>query len=162
MKAIYDNIAGDRPAAVAARSRPRPHRLHRPLARRPQQLFTAVFDTRIKAVVTSCGFTSFHKYMGGDLHGWTGPRYMPLIATKYNYSPDRMPFDFPEVLAAIAPRAVFVVAPLHDDNFDVDGVRDVLTAAHPIYKLLGHADRLAGCPPRQRPRLSRCRTKAIL
>ena len=94
-------------------------------------LFTAVFDERIKAVVTSCGFTSFHKYKGGDLHGWTGPRYMPLIATKYNYSPDQMPFDFAEVLAAIAPRAVFVVAPLHDDNFDVDGVRDVVAAVRP-------------------------------
>jgi dienelactone hydrolase len=105
-------------------------------------LFTAVFDERIKAVVTCCGFTSFHKYMGGDLHGWSGPRYMPRIATHYNFSPDRMPFDFPEVLASIAPRAVFVVAPMHDDNFDVSGVRDVVKAARPIYALLGQPGRL--------------------
>jgi dienelactone hydrolase len=105
-------------------------------------LFTAVFDERIKVVVTSCGFTSAHKYKGGDLHGWSGPRYMPLVATKYNFSPDKMPFDFAEIIAAIAPRAVFVNAPLHDDNFDVEGVRDVLKAARPIYELLGHAERL--------------------
>jgi dienelactone hydrolase len=105
-------------------------------------LFTAVFDDRIKAVVTCCGFTSAHKYMGGDLHGWSGPRYMPRVATHYNFSPDKIPFDFHEILAAIAPRAVFVVAPLHDDNFDVAGVRDVIKAARPIYKLLGHTDRL--------------------
>jgi pimeloyl-ACP methyl ester carboxylesterase len=105
-------------------------------------LFTAVFDERIKAVVTSCGFTSFAKYMGGDLHGWAGPRYMPRVASKYQFDPDRMPFDFAEVIAAIAPRGVFIVAPLHDDNFDVAGVRDVVKSAESVYKLLGHADRL--------------------
>lgn len=105
-------------------------------------LFTAVFDERIQAVVTCCGFTSAHKYMAGDLHGWSGPRYMPRIATQYNFSPDRIPFDFHEVLAAIAPRGIFIVAPLHDDNFEVSGVRDVVKAVRPIYKLLGHADHL--------------------
>jgi dipeptidyl aminopeptidase/acylaminoacyl peptidase len=98
-------------------------------------LFTAVFDQRIKAVVTSCGFTRFHKYMGGDLRGWSGPRYMPRIESEYQLSPDRMPFDFTEVIAALAPRPVFIVAPVADDNFDVGGVRDVVTAAQPIYQL---------------------------
>jgi pimeloyl-ACP methyl ester carboxylesterase len=110
-------------------------------------LFTAVFDERIKAVVTSCGFTAFHKYKGGDLHGWSSPRYMPLIGTKLGYAPDRMPFDFAEVLAAIAPRAVFVNAPLHDDNFDIGGVKECLAAAGPIFKLLGHADHLQAVHP---------------
>jgi dienelactone hydrolase len=105
-------------------------------------LFTAVFDERIKVVVTSCGFTSFHKYMGGELRGWSGPRYMPRVATHYDFSPDRMPFDFPEVLAAIAPRAVFIVAPLHDDNFEVGGVRDCVKTARSIYQMLGGPDRL--------------------
>jgi hypothetical protein len=58
-----------------------------------------------------------------------------------------MPFDFAEVIAAIAPRAVFVVAPLHDDNFDINGVHDVLNAARPIYKLLGHPERLQAVYP---------------
>ncbi|MFN3288724.1 MAG: transglycosylase domain-containing protein, partial [Sphingomonadaceae bacterium] len=35
------------------------------------------FDPRIQATVSSCGFNSFHKYYGGNLTGWTGPRYMP-------------------------------------------------------------------------------------
>jgi predicted dienelactone hydrolase len=110
-------------------------------------LFTAAFDPRIKAAVTSCGFTSFHKYYGGNLKGWTQTRYMPLIATKFHSSPDEMPFDFPEVLAAIAPRAVFVVAPLHDANFDIDGVHECLTAARPIFKLLGKPDNLESVHP---------------
>ncbi len=110
-------------------------------------LFTAVFDQRIKAAVTSCGFTTFHRYYGGNLKGWTSPRYMPLIKTKYNLSPDQVPFDFAEVIAAIAPRAVFVNAPLHDDNFDITGVRETLTAARPIFKLLGAPDNLQAVHP---------------
>ena len=69
-------------------------------------LFTAAFDPRIKAVVTNCGFTSFPKYYGGNLKGWTTTGYMPRIASDYGTKPEKMPFDFPEVLAAIAPRAV--------------------------------------------------------
>ena len=110
-------------------------------------LFTAVFDERIKAVVTCCGFTRFHKYMKGDLTGWSGPRYMPRIKSQYGLSPDRMPFDFTEVIAAIAPRAVFIVAPEHDDNFDVEGVRDVVAAARPVYELFGQPDRLRAVYP---------------
>ena len=82
-------------------------------------LFIAAFDPRIKAVVTSCGFTSFAKYKGGDLTGWSHKGYMPRIAEIYGKDPQRMPFDFTEVLAALAPRPVFINAPLGDDNFNV-------------------------------------------
>jgi pimeloyl-ACP methyl ester carboxylesterase len=105
-------------------------------------LFLAVFDTRVKAVVTSCGFTSFFKYYGGDLTGWSHKGYMPLIADKYNRDPQMMPFDFAEILGAIAPRALFINAPLRDSNFDVSGVRDCVSAAKKIYDLYGAADRI--------------------
>jgi hypothetical protein len=110
-------------------------------------LFTAVFDERIRAVVTCCGFTRFHKYKKGDLTGWSGPRYMPRIRSQYGLSPDRMPFDFTEVIAAIAPRAVFIVAPLHDDNFDLTGVRDVVAATQPVFELLGQPEQLRAIYP---------------
>lgn len=105
-------------------------------------LFTAAFDLRIKAVVTSCGFTAFHQYYGGNLAGWTSSRYMPQIANRYQNDPSKMPFDFHEVLGAIAPRAVFVCAPLHDDNFEVAGVQEVEQAVKPIFRLFGAEDRL--------------------
>ena len=53
-----------------------------------------------------------------------------------------MPFDFPEVLSATAPRAVFVSAPLHDANFEVSGVRDCIAAARPVFERLGAKDNL--------------------
>jgi dienelactone hydrolase len=105
-------------------------------------IFTSVFDQRIRAVVSSCGFTRFHKYYAGDLKGWTSARYMPRIATEYGLDPDRVPFDFPQLLAAIAPRAFFSNSPEHDDNFDCQGVRESVDAAREIYRLLGVPDRL--------------------
>jgi dipeptidyl aminopeptidase/acylaminoacyl peptidase len=91
-------------------------------------LFLAAFEPRVAAVVTSCGFTSFRRYMGGDLRGWSHAGYMPRIAREFGADPARMPFDFTDVFALIAPRPVFVSAPLHDDNFDVTGVRECLDA----------------------------------
>jgi dienelactone hydrolase len=110
-------------------------------------MFTAAFDTRIKALVSSCGFTSFPKYYGGNLKGWTSDRYMPLIASRYESKPEKMPFDFPEVVAAFAPRAFFTNSPLHDDNFEVSGVRDCIAAAKPVYELLGAKDKLTAIYP---------------
>jgi len=105
-------------------------------------MFTAAFDRRIKALVSNCGFTRFHKYYGGKLVGWTSPRYMPRIASHYGNDPNRVPFDFTEIVACFAPRAFLASSPLHDDNFDVSGVRDVIAAARPIYALYGHPENL--------------------
>ncbi|MFO0947072.1 MAG: hypothetical protein U1D30_14205 [Planctomycetota bacterium] len=46
-----------------------------------------------------------------------------------------VPFDFHEIVAALAPRPFLAIAPLHDDNFDNAGVREVMTAASEIYGL---------------------------
>lgn len=110
-------------------------------------LFVAAFDERIKCIVSSCGFCSFPKYYGGDLTGWSHNGYMPRIRERYQRDPKQMPFDFTEVIAALAPRPFLAVAPLHDANFDVDGVKDCIAAARPVYELYGDADRLAAAYP---------------
>lgn len=110
-------------------------------------LFVAAFEPRIKAAVTSCGFNAFPKYMGGNLTGWSHKGYMPRIASEYGKDPKRMPFDFTEILGAIAPRAVFINAPLRDANFEVSGVKDCVAAAAPVYELLGAKDALRAVHP---------------
>jgi dienelactone hydrolase len=107
-------------------------------------IFTAVFEPRLKAVVSSCGFSSMQK---DDVPSWTGLRYMPLIASQFKNDPKLLPFDFHELIAAISPRAFFASAATRDDNFDVSGVKDVLDAARPIYQLHGAADDLIGHYP---------------
>jgi dienelactone hydrolase len=110
-------------------------------------LFLAAFDERVKVAVPSCGFNSFRKYMGGNLTGWSHKGYMPRIKELYGCDPARMPFDFTEILGAIAPRAVFVNAPTGDSNFALSGVEDCLQAAAPVYALYGAADRLQAAHP---------------
>jgi len=137
MKAIWNNIRGvdllvEMPEVDAERIGVIGHSLGGHNA-----IFTAVFDERLKAVVTSCGFTGFQHYYGGNLQGWTSDRYMPRIREQYGNDPRRVPFDFHELIAAIAPRSVFVSAPLRDDNFELQGVREVVAAASVIYRLHG-------------------------
>jgi dienelactone hydrolase len=110
-------------------------------------LYVAAFDERLQVMVSSCGFTSFQKYMGGDLTTWSSKAYMPRIADAYGADPARMPFDFSDIVAALAPRALFVSAPIYDDNFEVSGVRDCIEAAMPAYDLLGAGDRLVATYP---------------
>jgi dienelactone hydrolase len=103
-------------------------------------IFTAVFDPRISVVVSSCGFDSFLVYDGGNPaswqpeRGWCQTRYMPRLANYRGRLP-QIPFDFYELIAALAPRAVFVNAPTRDDNFRVQSVDSILTAASGIYRL---------------------------
>ena len=104
-------------------------------------LFTAAFDQRIRAVVTSCGFTAFHDYYGGRLAGWTSDRYMPRIREVYGNDPDRVPFDFAEILAAIAPRGIFISAPLHDSNFENAGVQRVVEQVSQVYAIYQRGER---------------------
>ncbi len=105
-------------------------------------LFVAVFDSRIKVIVTSCGFTKMSHYKGGNLKGWSGWRYMPKIESEYENSPAKIPFDFPEILAFLSDRAIFVSAPLNDDNFDVEGVQLSMKSAGKravaVYPNTGH------------------------
>lgn len=107
-------------------------------------IFTALFDERLKVVVSSCGFSRFHK---DDVPSWTGPRYMPRIAADFGNDPDRVPFDFPELIGAIAPRAFFASATEKDSDFDVTGVRETISAARSVFKLLDAADRLEAIYP---------------
>jgi dienelactone hydrolase len=110
-------------------------------------LFVGVFEPRVRAIVTSCGFNAFPKYKGGDLTGWSSDKYMPRIAALYGKDPRRMTFDFTEVLAALAPRAVFVSAPLGDDNFEVSGVNDCLRAALPVFEMFDASEKLVAVHP---------------
>ena len=110
-------------------------------------IFTALFEPRIKAVVSSCGFNAFPFYYKGNIAGWSHKGYMPRLKETYQLDLRQVPFDFPELIGALAPRAFFTNSPLHDANFEVEGVRGCITAAKPVYELLGVPDRLIAVYP---------------
>jgi dienelactone hydrolase len=97
-------------------------------------IFTAVFDSRIRTVVSSCGFDSFRDYHDGNIAGWTQERYMPRLA---DYPAGRTPFDFYELIAALAPRVCFINAPQRDSNFKWQSVDRIAAEAGKVYRLLG-------------------------
>ncbi len=105
-------------------------------------IFTAVHEPRLKVIVSSCGWTPFHDYYGGKIAGWTSDRYMPFLKTKFHLNADLVPFDFYELVAALAPRPFFSNAPKSDSNFDVDGVKKAIARARPIYSLFDATDNL--------------------
>ena len=110
-------------------------------------VFTAVWDPRIRAVVTSCGLDSFLDYYDGDENhwmperGWCQTRYMPKLA-RYRGRLEQIPFDFHELIGALAPRRVLIIAPTGDGNFRADSVDRVATAARQVFELFGAPDDL--------------------
>lgn len=116
-------------------------------------IYTAVFDPRISAIVSSSGFDSYLDYYGGKPavwapeKGWCQERYMPRLLNYAGRLAD-IPFDFHELLGALAPRPVFVNAPLRDSNFQWQSVDRCIAAARAIYTLYGAAaDRLTVAHP---------------
>ena len=114
-------------------------------------IFVGAFDPRLKVVVSSCGWTPFDYYhigeeaskkYGGRLGPWAQDRYMPKMRDKYELNGEKIPFDFPEVIASLAPRAFFSNSPLNDSNFDVEGVKAGMASISETYKHLGAMDRL--------------------
>jgi dienelactone hydrolase len=105
-------------------------------------IYTAVFDPRIQVLVSSCGFDSFLDYYAGDPanwqpgRGWCQTRYLPRLAD-YRGRLAEIPFDFHELIGTLAPRPVFVNAPLHDANFRWQSVDQVVKAASAVYRLYG-------------------------
>lgn len=105
-------------------------------------IYTAVFDDRIQVLASSCGFDAYPDYYDGAERvwyfgkGWCQIRYMPRMAD-YRGRLDEIPFDFTEMLGALAPRPLFVNAPLHDSNFRWRSVDRCVAAAVPVYELYG-------------------------
>lgn len=140
LKAVWDNMRGldlldSLPYVKAGRYGAVGHSLGGHNA-----VYTAIFDDRIQAVVSSCGLDSFLDYYGGQEgpwqpeKGWTQTRYMPKLR-EYRGRLAEIPFDFHELIGALAPRQVLIIAPLKDGNFRHDSVDRVVAAAAEIYKL---------------------------
>ena len=100
-------------------------------------IYTAVFDERIRVIVSSCGFDSYLEYAATPWEpgkGWAQNRYMPRIT---DYPRDQIPFDFHEMIGALAPRAFFANAPSRDANFKWRSAARIVAAALPVYRLHG-------------------------
>lgn len=114
-------------------------------------LFVAAFDPRIKVIVSSCGWTLMDYYhpgeqvtagYGGRLGPWAQERYMPFIRDKYNLDVEKIPFDFDEIIASLAPRPFYSNSPVSDLNFSIEGVRKGISHVREVYRFLDSEDHL--------------------
>ena len=104
---------------------------------------TAALDERVTAAVSASGFSAFRTDSddagtGGlrrwsHLYGWL-PRLGPFVGHEAN-----VPVDFSDILSAIAPRRMLVVAPLLDWHLPQVEVARVVEAAKSAYSV-DHAD----------------------
>lgn len=110
-------------------------------------VYTALYDNRIKVIVSCCGLDSYVDYYNGNPdvwlpeRGWVQQRYIPKM-TAYRGRLEEIPFDFQEMVAMLAPRPVLIVAPKEDSNFRMDSVDRVVKAAAPVFKLYGVPENL--------------------
>lgn len=134
MKAVWDNIRGiDLLETIPEVNNKRIGIIGHGLGGQSAVL-TAAFDCRLAAVVSSCGFTTFPRYKGGDLSDYAKPHRMARIHDVYSDDPAKIPFDFAELIGTLVPRAVFVSAPLQDRIMDVEGVKSAVASAAEVYK----------------------------
>lgn len=142
MKAIWDNIRGlDLLEALPFVDRTHGFATIGHSLGGHNSIFTAVFDERIRVVVTSCGFDSLLDYYGGNLKGYVQERYMMRMSEFAQRAGD-VPWDYYELVACLAPRFVYVNAPKRDGNFRWDSVDRVAAAAEAVFRLYGAGGRL--------------------
>jgi pimeloyl-ACP methyl ester carboxylesterase len=114
-------------------------------------LYASLFDTRIRAVASTCGFGS----MRMDAHGKQTEgimRYSHLRPTiprlgLFLGNEKRIPYDFHEVLGLIAPRPVLVLAPKLDQDWFHEDVVVCCDEALKIYDLYGSKENLTLMSP---------------
>ncbi|MGH9326790.1 MAG: alpha/beta fold hydrolase [Terriglobia bacterium] len=109
-------------------------------------LLTAAFDERVRGLVSICGLDPLRlqtpdKGTEGIRHYSHLHGLLPRLGFFVGHE-DRVPFDFDEVLASIAPRPVLIVAPTLDRYARIADVRREVEMAQQIYNLLGNQEAL--------------------
>jgi dienelactone hydrolase len=109
-------------------------------------LHAAALDPRIKSVISVSGFTPMRsataaKPTGGlarfSLERPVAPKLGLFIGQEA-----KVPYDYDDLIAAIAPRPVYIVQPSMDRDATPADVRDAVEAARKAYALHHAADRL--------------------
>ncbi|OGS39696.1 MAG: hypothetical protein A2551_06785 [Elusimicrobia bacterium RIFOXYD2_FULL_34_30] len=110
-------------------------------------LFSALFDNRINGVATLCGFTPLRTatadkgiegiYTYSHLQG-----LLPRLGYFINGNENRIPFDFNEIIACLAPRPVMIDAPQWDSDAVFSDVVKSVESAKKVYGIYNKKDNL--------------------
>ncbi len=108
--------------------------------------YTAALDSRVKGLVSICGFTPMRtdtaeRGTGGVARYSNERGLMPRLGFFVGHE-RQIPYDFEDVLGAIAPRPTLVVQPQLDRDANPADVRAAVEQAQKVYGLYGPAARL--------------------
>ena len=121
-------------------------------------LYAAALDPRIKSVVSISGFTPMRTDTPdrgtGGLARYSEERALLPRLGFFVGNESRVPYDFDELIAAIAPRSVLVVEPTMDRATTPADVRQAVTRAKQVYTLYSAADKLTLYEPVDYTRLT--------
>ncbi len=109
-------------------------------------LHAAALDERINGVISIAGFTPMRvdteeKHTGG-LARWSEHYPLQPWLADFIGMEERVPYDYHEVIAAIAPRRVSVITPEIDSQADPADVLQAVNSARPVFDQLGAGDHL--------------------
>ena len=108
-------------------------------------LHAAALDDRIASVATFAGFTPMRtdndaKGTGGNRRWWEWHALIPKLGLFHDREKE-IPYDYDDLLTAISPRRVLVVAPEHDWHATVEDVRRCVDRAqHPALTFVAPDD----------------------
>ena len=100
-------------------------------------LWSAALDDRLKGVATVCAFTPLREEASSDragvevyshLHGLL-PRLGFFIGEEV-----RIPVDYNQIIATIAPRPLYIIAPIRDREADAHQVKQAVEEASEVYQ----------------------------
>jgi cephalosporin-C deacetylase-like acetyl esterase len=98
-------------------------------------LFTAALDDRVKGAAVVSAFSSLRNDNAGvegirhysELHG-----LIPRLGFFVGHE-DRIPIDFDDVLACIAPRSLLIIAPTRDRHHSITSVQKIMSSVSSLY-----------------------------
>jgi pimeloyl-ACP methyl ester carboxylesterase len=109
-------------------------------------IYTAALDSRVKGVVSICGFTPMRtdtadRGTGGVARYNHERGLIPRLGFFVGHEA-QIPYDFNELLGLIAPRPVLVMQPQLDRDATPADVRAAVEQAKKVYSLYGATDKL--------------------
>ena len=109
-------------------------------------LYSAAQDDRIAGVISVSGFTPMRlNRKGKTAEGIYGYSHLHGVLPKLGFfveNENRIPYDFHEILASIAPRPLLVVAPSWDQYASCEDVKKVFSEASKVYRIYGAEEKV--------------------
>lgn len=115
-------------------------------------LFTAALDDRIAGTAVSSAFTPWRDPGNKDIEGLKAYSHLYGLLPRLGFfagAENKVPVDFAEIIASIAPRPLLVIAPELDRHANVQKVKDAIGEAKSVYSLLGAGKNVEYLTPRE-------------